>query len=96
MKDVKAAEQESEEIHSEEALQEGINRFSAYLFMASVEKEGNVLVSPASVYLALAMTMNGADGQTKADILKVLADKGMTVDMVNKGSRDGIRLLEKT
>lgn len=96
MKEVKAAEQESEETPPEEALQKGINRFSAALFMASVEKEGNVLVSPASVYLALAMAVNGAEGQTKADILKVLADEGVTMDMVNKGSRDWIRLLENT
>ncbi len=45
--------------------------------------EGNgLLVSPLSVMLALAMTANGAEGETLLQMEKVLAD-GMTVDKLN-------------
>lgn len=44
------------------------------LFKASVEKSENesVLISPLSIQLALAMTANGANGQTKAEMEKLL------------------------
>ncbi len=73
-----------------------ISRFSAGLFKASTAKNGNVMVSPASVFLALAMTLNGADGETRSSMLNVLAGEGVTVDMINKASRDWITWLGKT
>ena len=44
------------------------------LFKASVEKSENesVLISPLSIQLALAMTANGANGQTKEEMEKLL------------------------
>lgn len=54
------------------------------------------MISPASVYLALAMTLNGADGETKTAMLDVLADPGLTVDLINNACRSWIDLLEKT
>ena len=41
--------------------------FSMELFKqtAGVTKKGNVLISPTSMYLALGLTLNGADGDTK-------------------------------
>ncbi|MGN0499395.1 MAG: serpin family protein [Acutalibacteraceae bacterium] len=46
--------------------------FAARLFNSSDDKNGNPLVSPLSVMLALAMTANGADGETRAEMEKVL------------------------
>jgi hypothetical protein len=54
------------------------------------------MVSPLSVFLALAMTVNGADSDTRDDMLKVLTDGALTVDQVNEVSRNLIGLLEKS
>ena len=75
---------------------EAVNRFSARLLNKSLTNEGNILVSPASVFLALSMTMNGADGDTKAAMLNVLANQGITAEMLNTFSRDWIAMLTET
>ena len=65
----------------------GQNEFAFNLFNRQLQTEStnsNVLISPLSVYLALAMAYNGADGQTKAAIEQALAIKGTTIDDVNK------------
>lgn len=46
--------------------------FALELFKKTVDKEENSLVSPLSVLLALAMTANGADTQTLAEMEEVL------------------------
>jgi serpin B len=46
--------------------------FSVELFKKSVADSGNTLVSPLSVMLALAMTANGADGNTLAQMETLL------------------------
>ncbi len=46
--------------------------FSAELFKLSAKEGGNVLVSPESVFFALAMTSNGADGDTLKEMKNVL------------------------
>lgn len=43
---------------------EAVQKFSVELFRRSVQGGENVLVSPLSVLMALAMTANGADGET--------------------------------
>ena len=70
-----------------EAARRAVNRFSAELFRASAKNPGNVMVSPASVYLALGMALNGADGATKAAMLGAMADPGMSLDDLNRASR---------
>jgi serine protease inhibitor len=93
---VQAAQRPASPSLPDPAVTKAINRFSAALFKASADNKGNVMISPASVYLALAMTLNGADGETKAAMLKVLADQGLTVNMINQASRDWMSLLSKT
>jgi serpin B len=44
----------------------------------------NVVISPVSVQLCLAMALNGAGGATKTEIAQVLGLSGMTVDEVNR------------
>ena len=54
--------------------------FGVRLFKTSMEEEKNTLISPLSVLYALAMTANGADGETLAQMEQVL---GMDVDNLN-------------
>lgn len=77
-------------------LLSGISRFAAQLLLESVKNEGNVMISPASVFLALAMTVNGADTGTRDAMLQVLAGQDITVDEINQLSRDWMALLEKS
>ena len=54
--------------------------FGVRLFKTSMEEGENTLISPLSVLYALAMTTNGADGETLAQMEQVL---GMDVDNLN-------------
>ena len=54
--------------------------FGVRLFKTSIEEGKNTLISPLSVLYALAMTANGADGETLTQMEKVL---GMDVDNLN-------------
>jgi len=60
----------------------GINLFKEVL--NAEEPEENVMISPLSVSLALAMTYNGADGDTKEAMEKTLELNGLTVDEINE------------
>ena len=77
-------------------VSDDISRFDADLLIRSSSNKENVMVSPASVFLALSMTLNGARGETEAAMLKVLADQGLTTDQINTAARDWLHLLEKT
>ena len=54
--------------------------FSVGLFRNCFDAEGNVVISPLSVMYALAMTMNGAEGETLAQMEQAL---GLTRDELN-------------
>lgn len=57
--------------------------FSVELFKRSVTKGKNSLISPASVLFALAMTANGADKETLAQMQTVLS-KDIPIDDLNE------------
>lgn len=57
-----------------------VTDFAVRLFKASNESGKNTLISPLSVLYALAMTANGAEGETLAQMEEVL---GMTVEELN-------------
>jgi serine protease inhibitor len=57
--------------------------FSVELFQKSVTNGENSLISPTSVLLALAMTTNGADKETLAQMQKVLG-KDISIDELNE------------
>lgn len=59
--------------------------FAIALFQGSVEngEEENLLISPLSVMLALAMTANGADGETKAE-MEALLGGSLTIEQLNE------------
>ena len=67
--------------------------FGVRLFKTSMEEGENTLISPLSVLYALAMTANGADGETLAQMEQVL---GMGVDNLNSYMLTYLDLLPET
>ena len=67
--------------------------FGVRLFQSSMEEGKNTLISPLSVLYALAMTTNGADGETLAQMERVL---GMEVDDMNSYMLAYLDLLPET
>lgn len=65
-------------------------RFAFRLFGELVGQDAgkNVFISPVSVALALAMTYNGARGETQEAMAKTLELTGMSLDEVNQASAD--------
>src|SRR5689334_18778930 len=70
------------------------NGFAFNLFqkLQSQEPE-NTFISPISVSMALAMTMNGAEGETQQSILNTIDFKDLSAADVNQGYRDLTALL---
>lgn len=65
--------------------------FSVELFKKSVTKDKNTLISPTSVLLALAMTANGADKETLAQMQTVLGK--VPIDELNEYLRYYVKML---
>jgi len=57
--------------------------FSVDLFKNAYTKGENSLISPTSVYLALAMTANGADGKTLTEFETLLGKYGINIKDLN-------------
>lgn len=68
------------------ALVEANNRFGLKLFanLRDADAAGNVFISPASVAIALAMTYNGAGGETQQAMAGALELNGLSLDEVNQ------------
>lgn len=68
------------------ALIETDNRFALDLFreVMAVEEKNNFMISPVSVAIALGMTYNGADGNTKTAFENALRLQGFTRHEINK------------
>ena len=72
------------------------NAFTFNLFKAIPETPGeNVMVSPLSISLALSMTLNGADGSTKTDMINALGLNDLSVEEINQVYLDLITALKK-
>jgi serine protease inhibitor len=67
--------------------------FSWNIFKQTIKDKGNVLISPASIYLAISMAANGADGDTLIAIQKALSSENITSQQLNASCRDWISLL---
>jgi serine protease inhibitor len=63
----------------------GLDLFSRAASLA--EKNKNTTVSPLSVSLALAMTYNGARGETKTEMEKAMNLAGLTPDQINNSHK---------
>ncbi|MBS4172855.1 serpin family protein [Bacillus sp. FJAT-49736] len=57
-------------------------------WLQNIEKDkyGNAFISPTSLFLALAMVYNGADGETNAEIAQVLHTEALNKDELSKAN----------
>jgi len=80
---------------TEKELIESDNRFGLKLFQAINETGGdrNIFISPLSAALALGMTLNGADGETRRAMEETLELSGLTPEQINASYRRLIDLL---
>ena len=70
-----------------------INKFSCNTFKGIKTADGNTFASPFSLYIALAMVVNGADGNTRTELLSALGISDLStfnnkVKNILKGSSD--------
>ncbi len=65
---------------------EANNKFGFKLFEEISKKEKNIFISPASISMALTMTYNGSDGETKEAMAKTLELKDLNLDEINKSN----------
>lgn len=80
------AEQKTIEIDSKSAqLIEADNAFGLELFqnVRNTSEDENIMLSPLSVSLALAMAYNGADGETKTEMEQAMKLNGLTPEQIN-------------
>lgn len=64
--------------------------FGWNLLRASADNPGNLLLSPASVHLALSMTANGAAADTRTGMLELLTGTPDGIDALNEGARGSL------
>jgi serine protease inhibitor len=96
MKDIQAAKWPEEVAEIAPAFREAVIRFSWNMMAELPLTDENRMISPLSAYLALAMTVNGANGKTRIDMLKTLASEGLEIEDINAASRDLMVYLSKT
>ena len=81
MTGIKAASHET--VKPDDAFKSAYDNFSVELLKKCFDGKSNTLISPLSVSSALTMTANGANGQTKDEMEKVLGS-GIPLDELNK------------
>ena len=96
MAGVKAAEKPASPKPLSEDFTQSVLDFSWNLLQKTDPGAGNLMISPASVFLALSMTLNGASGETKAALLEALSSSGLSEDALNQANRDWMTLLQDT
>ena len=62
------------------------NEFGFDLYARLIDGEENILISPASVAMALAMTYNGADAETQEAMARVLKIHDIDLDTLNRNN----------
>jgi serine protease inhibitor len=84
------AEKEQLEKKVDDRLIAATSRFAFKIYDQVLKQRTskNVFISPASVILALAMTYNGAEGETRQAMADALEVEGMSLEEVNRASAD--------
>lgn len=74
------------------------SKFAFKLYEQAVKQRGdkNLFISPTSVMLALAMTYNGAEGETRRAMENTLGLEGMSLEEVNRAAADLTSALSST
>jgi len=82
----------------DERLNAANSKFAFKLYEQALKQPGrtNVLISPTSVMLALAMTYNGAAGETRRAMANTLGLEGMSLEEVNRAAADLTSALSST
>lgn len=82
-------------INSDSKIVQANNKFGTKIFsqLLSADKNKNIFISPTSILFALAMTYNGAKGQTKTEFENTLELSGMTTAEINQSANALIRTL---
>jgi serpin B len=70
------------------------NSFQINLFKELNEDDGNILISPISIYQALALTANGASGETQNQILETLEPHATYIEAINTKSLSVVEAVE--
>ncbi len=81
---------------SEQKLVEADRNFSYRIFRETVaydHEEENIMISPLSISMALAMALNGAEGETFDDMRETLKLTGMDLDEINEAFESLTELL---
>lgn len=75
----------------------GYNQFGFDLLRHTVaaKPQTNTLLSPASIAIALSMTMNGAAGPTREEMARTLGLDGLRAEEINNGAQTLIGAFEK-
>jgi serine protease inhibitor len=68
--------------------------FRSFEKLSVDEATSNLFISPLSISMALAMTYNGADGQTKEAMRQTLGFEGLTDSEINQSFKDLAALLQ--
>ena len=63
---------------------------------AEPNKDGNIFISPTSLFMALSMVYNGADGVTKDEMAKVLQVEGIEADELNRANASLMNLFHSS
>ncbi|WP_188384842.1 serpin family protein [Ornithinibacillus halotolerans] len=63
--------------------------------LVDADSDGNILLSPTSLYMALSMIYNGADGETKKEIADILHVDGVDAQDLNKANASWMNILHK-
>lgn len=85
-------EKSAQLIHADNTF--GLDLFSRVANQA--EKNENTTVSPLSVSLALAMTYNGAQGETKTEMEKTMKLAGLTTEQINNSHKALVSALQSS
>lgn len=80
----------------EQSIEQTQNEFAWELFEEVSESEdGNIFISPYSVFIALAMTVNGAEAETKEEMMQVLGVDNFSLEQLNEDNERLMVSLEK-
>jgi serine protease inhibitor len=96
---IKSNEDENQIIQLDEKsaqLVEADNAFGLEIFqkIREASDKENIMISPLSISVALAMAYNGADNDTKAEMEKTLKVNGLTTEQINASYKSLIAALQ--
>ncbi|MDD4036583.1 MAG: serpin family protein [Bacilli bacterium] len=73
-----------ETVEIDNRIAKSLNEFSVILYNELYKDNENIFISPASIYLALGMTVNGANGDTYNQMIDVLKANDYSLEELNK------------